>query len=267
MLKATVAAIDGGCNGDPRRIIGSVQDVTEQRSLERVVETRTAVTEALNRWTTLPESAHELLGALGRAIDSAFGTFWIIDGRTFAARFVWCGEHPGVDWVAADTLQWRPGPGSPTIGVAYAARQPVFSNDAFASVSRARAAALRQAGLRGAVAVPAVHEDDTLAVLEFLTAHPIHPLDGLQRALHEIGCEIGHFLSRRRGELTPTRMTPRELEVLQLAADGHSAEAIGSQLHVSGSTVKRHFERAYTRLGVSDRSAAVGEAIRRGLIR
>ena len=35
---------------------------------------------------------------------------------------------------------------------------------------------------------------------------------------------------------------------------------------MSPATVKRHFERAYAALGVSDRAAAVGEAMRRGLI-
>jgi DNA-binding CsgD family transcriptional regulator len=267
VLRTTVAAIDGGSNGDPRRIIGSVQDITEHRALERVVDTRIAVTEALNHWTSLSESGNELLGSLGRAIDSPFGTIWILDGSTFAARLVWSSRCRDLDWLAADTEQWRPGPGSPSIGVAYATRQPVFSLDALASVTRERATALRQSRLRGSVAVPAAYENETLAVLEFLTAQPIHPPNELRRALQGVGHEIGHFLSRRRGELTATTMTPRELEVLQLAAEGHSADAIGARMHVSSSTVKRHFERAYARLGVSDRSAAVGEAVRRGLIR
>ncbi len=267
VLKTTVAAIDPGSDGGPRRITGSVQDITEHRALERVVDTRIAVTEALNRWTSLSESGSELLATLGRAIESPFGTIWILDGSTFAARLVWSSRREDLACVAADTEQWRPGPGSPSVGVAYATRRPVFSLDALASVTRERAAALRQAGLHGSVAVPAVYESEALAVLELLTAEPIHPPNGLRRALQGVGHEIGHFLSRRRGELTVMTMTPRELEVLQLAAEGHSAEAIGARMHVSGSTVKRHFERAYARLGVSDRSAAVGEAVRRGLIR
>ena len=61
-------------------------------------------------------------------------------------------------------------------------------------------------------------------------------------------------------------LTRRGLEVLQLAARGHTAADIARELYLSPATVKRHFERAYAALGVSDRTAAVAEAMRRGLI-
>jgi two-component system, NarL family, nitrate/nitrite response regulator NarL len=84
--------------------------------------------------------------------------------------------------------------------------------------------------------------------------------------LYGIGHEIGHFLAGRRGELVGSGLSPRSVEVLQLAARGWNAEAISGQLGVSSATIKRHFERAYMQLGVSDRAAAVAEAMRRGLI-
>ena len=64
----------------------------------------------------------------------------------------------------------------------------------------------------------------------------------------------------------PPILTEREIEVLQLAARNHSSESIAEELHLRPATIKRHFERAYDRLGVSDRAAAVAEAMRRGLI-
>jgi PAS domain S-box-containing protein len=63
------------------------------------------------------------------------------------------------------------------------------------------------------------------------------------------------------------RLTPRELEVLQLAADGGSARAIAEVLVISPGTVKTHFEHVYAKLRVCDRAAAVAEGLRRGLIR
>jgi two-component system nitrate/nitrite response regulator NarL len=61
-------------------------------------------------------------------------------------------------------------------------------------------------------------------------------------------------------------LTPREHEILTLTADGHSAPDIGRQLHLSQSTVKTHLKSLYEKLGVSDRAAAVAEAMRRGLL-
>jgi two-component system, NarL family, nitrate/nitrite response regulator NarL len=61
-------------------------------------------------------------------------------------------------------------------------------------------------------------------------------------------------------------LTPREQEVLKLAADGCSAPEMARQLHLSHGTVKSHLQSLYQRLGVSDRAAAVAEAMRRGLL-
>ncbi|MGH2986593.1 MAG: response regulator [Solirubrobacterales bacterium] len=64
----------------------------------------------------------------------------------------------------------------------------------------------------------------------------------------------------------PLQLTGREQEVLNLVAQGHSAPDIASELHLSTTTVKSHLHSLYEKLGVSDRAAAVAEAMRRGLL-
>jgi DNA-binding NarL/FixJ family response regulator len=61
-------------------------------------------------------------------------------------------------------------------------------------------------------------------------------------------------------------LTPRQHEVLQLAAEGLSGASIAQQLVLSRSTVKTHFSNIYKRLGAGDRAGAVAEAMRLGLI-
>ncbi|MDX6725397.1 MAG: two-component system, NarL family, nitrate/nitrite response regulator NarL [Baekduia sp.] len=61
-------------------------------------------------------------------------------------------------------------------------------------------------------------------------------------------------------------LTPREREVLVLTADGRSGPEIARHLHLSAATVKSHMQNMYEKLGVSDRAAAVAEAMRRGLL-
>jgi two-component system nitrate/nitrite response regulator NarL len=61
-------------------------------------------------------------------------------------------------------------------------------------------------------------------------------------------------------------LTERETEVLGLLAEGKSAPEIGRELFLATSTVKSHLGHLYEKLGVSDRAAAVAEAMRRGLI-
>jgi two-component system nitrate/nitrite response regulator NarL len=70
---------------------------------------------------------------------------------------------------------------------------------------------------------------------------------------------------RGTGEERPI-LTAREREVLTLMADGLSAPQIAEQLIVALPTVKTHQARLYEKLGVSERAAAVAEAMRRGLL-
>jgi ATP/maltotriose-dependent transcriptional regulator MalT len=61
-------------------------------------------------------------------------------------------------------------------------------------------------------------------------------------------------------------LTRRECEVLRLVADGNSDRSIAAQLVLSEHTVHRHVANILTKLDCASRSAAVAEAIRRGLI-
>ena len=71
--------------------------------------------------------------------------------------------------------------------------------------------------------------------------------------------------SCRQGE-TPVTLSPRERQVLQAASHGLSNSRIGAELYITEATVKTHLLRAYSKLGVDSRTAAVTEALRRGLL-
>ncbi|GJF08249.1 DNA-binding response regulator [Mycolicibacterium cyprinidarum] len=71
---------------------------------------------------------------------------------------------------------------------------------------------------------------------------------------------------RRRVEPEGPLLSPREREVLTLIAAGSSIPAIAKELFLAPSTVKTHVQRLYQKLGVSDRAAAVAEAMRRKLL-
>jgi DNA-binding NarL/FixJ family response regulator len=64
----------------------------------------------------------------------------------------------------------------------------------------------------------------------------------------------------------PEALSQRELQVLQLVADGASNREAAARLFVSEATIKTHLLHIYEKLGVRDRAAAVGEAYRRGLL-
>jgi two-component system nitrate/nitrite response regulator NarL len=71
---------------------------------------------------------------------------------------------------------------------------------------------------------------------------------------------------RRRAEPEGPVLSPREREVLALIAAGSSIPSMAKELFLAPSTVKTHVQRLYEKLGVSDRAAAVAEAMRRKLL-
>lgn len=71
---------------------------------------------------------------------------------------------------------------------------------------------------------------------------------------------------RQRAAPVAPVLSAREREVLNRIACGQSIPAIAAELYVAPSTVKTHVQRLYEKLGVSDRAAAVAEAMRQRLL-
>jgi DNA-binding NarL/FixJ family response regulator len=61
-------------------------------------------------------------------------------------------------------------------------------------------------------------------------------------------------------------VTKREEEVLQLIADGCSTPEVASQLYISQKTVKNHLASIYQKLDARDRTQAVLQAVRMGIV-
>ena len=66
--------------------------------------------------------------------------------------------------------------------------------------------------------------------------------------------------------ISASELTERELEVLQLIVAGQSNREIGESLSITEGTVKAHVNRILGKLEVNDRTQAVTEALRRGIV-
>lgn len=71
---------------------------------------------------------------------------------------------------------------------------------------------------------------------------------------------------RRRDRDPQVALSARETEVLGHVARGLTDTEIGLVLHIGEATVKIHLQRAFVKLAVTDRTAAVTAALARGLL-
>jgi DNA-binding CsgD family transcriptional regulator len=242
--------------------------VTEQRRAERALQAHYAVSRALRDWETFDEGVTVLLRRLGTALDLPMGSLWTCDreeGR-LRCRAFW--HAPDVNTGEFEPLTrdatFAVGQGVP--GAVWQSGRPEIVPDAHEQFDFKRRQAAAALGLRSGLAIPAVADGHTLAVLSYYSFDRHPPSDLVMRTLTGIGAEIGRFLSRRRANLQPSALSPRELEVLGLAAAGNSGPEIAVLLMLSPGTVKTHFANIYEKLGVGDRAAAVAHALRTGLI-
>lgn len=90
------------------------------------------------------------------------------------------------------------------------------------------------------------------------------PGDMLGRLMTQLGRLQRQVLTPR--GLTFTGLTPREVQVLRLVADGHDTAEIAQELCYSERTVKNVLHDLTTRLQLRNRSHAVAYALREGLI-
>ncbi len=83
--------------------------------------------------------------------------------------------------------------------------------------------------------------------------------------------EIARKVVRLFRKIAPTRraehhLSPQQIRLLTLLADGHSYKSVAREMEISINTVRAYIRIVYEKLHVHSRSAAVAEALRSGVI-
>ncbi len=151
-----------GEDGEPVKLIGSAQDVTEQRSVERYREARYAIAGALSTANTLDDVAAEILGTLTAAGHWERGIFWWVDEKSEALA----SEHGVAPDESAPSRAWRGG-------------NPVFAPT---------------------VAFPIQGHGPVCGVIEFFPGATVPPDPHLLDLMTRVTGKIGHFVESKRLE-------------------------------------------------------------------
>ena len=122
-------------------------------------------------------------------------------------------------------------------------------------------------GLAGVVGASALAAGATGYLLKDTPPHEL--AEAIRRAARGetvLAAGMASRLHARRTLPTHSDLTSREIEVLQLVAQGLSNAEVGGRLFIGEATVKTHLVRIFGKLGVTDRTAAVTTAYGVGLL-
>jgi DNA-binding CsgD family transcriptional regulator len=134
---------------------------------------------------------------------------------------------------------------------------------------RAAAEAWRRIGCPYEVAMaladgPEPAKLEALEILDGLGARPLADL--IRRDLRDMGIGSVPRGPSKGTRANPAGLTPRQLEVLRLVAEGLSNEQIAVELYLSKKTVEHHISAIYSKLGVASRTRAITAAAEVGAV-
>jgi DNA-binding CsgD family transcriptional regulator len=231
---------------------------------ERELAVLSAILNSVAAWDTFALGSQCLVRELAEALGQGAGALLVPKGDYLLRRAIW--STPNIEPEALGGIgAARISRGAGLAGRAWECGETVDSPPSGRRqiASRSEVSAAR---LHATIAVPCTHGKEVLGVLELYSTAQVELSIHLMHVLAYAGGVLGAFFARRRGELRLSTLSPREVEVLTLVGAGLSARELAERLTISTATVKTHLEHIYAKLGVRDRTTAVANAIRAGLI-
>ena len=187
-------------------VLGSIGGLVSQ-TLERIRELErqrdvAADTLAVNRVLETVGGATDPGEAVRAALESArvafgwsYGSYWTLDRDAGLLRFAVDSGDVNVEFRSA-THRATFAEGAGLVGAAWKRRDMVFVEDLEKMPGFARAASARQGGIRSAVCLPLVVDDQVIGALDFFSQRAIHPTATRLEALQNVGRLVSAALAR-----------------------------------------------------------------------
>ena len=189
-------------SGRPRRMFGTVQDITERKQAEQRLVAQHTVTQILAQAATLQEATAKILRAVCECLVWDVGALWSLDKEAGVLRCVevWHKESIEVAEFEATShaTTFIPGIGLP--GRVWFSREPLYIPDVVRDANFPRAPIAAREVLHAAFGFPILLGGEVLGVMEFFSYEIRQPDQDLLDMMATIGSQIGQFIERKRAE-------------------------------------------------------------------
>jgi transcriptional regulator with GAF, ATPase, and Fis domain len=182
--------------------VSSNHDITERKRAEEQARLLQSITLAVSAAHDFGAALAEAMKQVREATGWAFAEAWLpsSDDTVLERHSV---SHSGDDGLvgfqrSGEGHTFAPGIGLP--GTAWSTQRPVWIPDVTKDPRFDRIAAAQKAGLKAAMAVPALAGEEVVAVLSFFLFEPREEDERLVRVVQTIATQLGWVIQRRRDE-------------------------------------------------------------------
>jgi diguanylate cyclase (GGDEF)-like protein/PAS domain S-box-containing protein len=189
-------------SGSGHIIVAVARDITERKLAEQVQ----AMEHMISRCLAAADSASATLKAVIRAVCWAesweCGRYLRVDEQAGLLRFFesWSVPGPEIERYIDDSRRMVYARGVGLVGEVWQSSTPLWVPDVTQDARFTRKALAREAGMRGALAVPVTAEGKTIGVLIFQSREIREPDERLLNAMYVIGSQVGQFMQRKQWE-------------------------------------------------------------------
>ncbi|MEA2660283.1 MAG: hypothetical protein QOF64_3141, partial [Candidatus Binatota bacterium] len=220
-------------SGRPRRMFGSVQDITERKRAEQRLMAQHTVTQVLAEAATLEEATTKILQAVCECLVWDVGALWSLDKEAGVLRCVevWHKESIEVPEFEATSraTTFIPGLGLP--GRVWFSREPMYIPDVVRDANFPRAPIAAREVLHAAFGFPILLGGEVLGVMEFFSYELRQPDQDLLDMMATIGSQIGQFIERKRAEDALLRAQAELAHVARVATLGEMTASIAHEVN------------------------------------
>src|SRR5215831_8085471 len=220
-------------SGRPRRMFGTVQDITERKRAEQRLMLQHSVTQILAEAATLEEASPKILQTVCNFLQWELGALWTQDQEAGGLRCVqiWHRESAKVPQFEAICRErtFMPGIGLP--GRVWSSREPAYIPDVVHDNNFPRASIVASEGLHAAFGFPILLGGDVLGVMEFFSHERRTPDPDLLTMMAAIGSQIGQFIERQRAEEAVREAQAELAHMTRVATLGELAASIAHEIN------------------------------------
>ena len=220
-------------SGRPRRMFGTVQDMTERKRAEQSRVVQYAVTQILAESATVAEATPRILQAVCEALTWDLGALWRVDREAGLLRCFEVWHAPSVMAprfeATSRATTFPPGHGLP--GRVWSSGKPAYIPDIVNDLNFPRAPVAVPEGLHAAFGFPIVFGQDVLGVMEFFSRDIRPPDRDLIEMMATIGSQIGQFIERKRGEAALGETQGELARVARLTTMGELTASIAHEIN------------------------------------